>query len=79
MASGHGVPKPRKENHPNRQVGRSSFSDAMAARGREYDAVRAGTMSDEQARRVDINPDKVRSSGWDRVPPDSWALNYEKG
>lgn len=45
--------------HPKRQVSRSSWSAAMDARTAEYEAVRSGAMSDEQARRVDINPNKV--------------------
>lgn len=48
-------------NHPGRQVGRSSFSDALAIRDREYRDVEVGAMTDEQARRVGIDPEKVRS------------------
>jgi len=57
MASGHGVPKPDKANHPSRKVERSSYglAGAMDARSREYDRARSGKMSPEEARRVDIN------------------------
>ena len=61
MASGHGVDKPRKENHPNRQVGRPAFGlgAAMDIRAQEYDDVRSGAMSREDAWRVGIDAGRV--------------------
>jgi len=65
MASGHrddNVVQGDTSGHPNRKVHRDRFglAGAMDARAREYDAVRSGAMSDADALRVDINPDKVR-------------------
>jgi len=66
MASGHRDDNAVRQDqalHPNRRVHPERFSGlagAMDARSREYDAVRSGAMSDADALRVDINPDKVR-------------------
>ena len=66
MASGHGVDKPNKANHPGRQV--SQWQAAMDARTREYEAARSGEMSAEDAARVDINY-KATKAYYDKRKP----------
>jgi hypothetical protein len=49
--------------HHTKTIPSRSTYGPMEIRRREYDDARSGKMSEEQMRRVDINPAKVRPSG----------------